>query len=776
MLRARPLRAATVALPPPPAAPPISETSHQIREKSQTTIAPTPATARASQTAPAPPRPCFSTPTSTGEKTRRIWDKSHTIVRASAALLFLLAPVLLLLLTPSPAHAQAKGATCPVNGYTAAATQATGGQNLVCSSLTWAYVPYQFGASAGTCPGTSNVNLGMIQWTGSAFQGCTASGWGSLAGGGATALSALTSGTAVNTIDNTSMAQTWTWNSLTTQTAFTLSSSSLTNGNILSIQNTAAAATSTGKVLSISDATTGSGYGVYSVMSGKGNTGYAGYFTNTGSTNTGYAGYFVNTDTSTNTNYGVYGLTFGTGGGNSPGVAGENDSAGGIGVLGTGGSNVGVKGYGGFQGVLGQTPSTGAGYGVYGTITGHGNTGYAGYFVNTDTSSNTNYGVFGTIQSTSGNSVAVFGSDLATTGNGSGVEGNTNSTGSGSAGVYGHNATAAAAGAGVYGIMSGAANTGYAGYFTNTDTGADANYGVYVNNSSLGGYGIYTALTGQNNTGVAGYFVNGDTSSNANYGIVATTLSAGSSYGVYGSITGHGNTGYAGYFTNTDTSSNVNYGIYVSGASSGGYAIYATSNATGIWASGVNYGAYAQGGGTAGIYGLGYNTGAGAGVMGIENGAANTGYGGYFSNTGTGVVNYGIYATVSGASAWAGYFNGNVYVNGTITMSSDRRMKKDIEPLDTADALDEITELRPVAFTWKKTGVEDMGLIAQEVDLVYPDLVTHSGADETLALKYTSLIAPMIASIQELKKRDDELEAENATLRRDFNAYKEAHP
>jgi hypothetical protein len=35
---------------------------------------------------------------------------------------------------------------------------------------------------------------------------------------------------------------------------------------------------------------------------------------------------------------------------------------------------------------------------------------------------------------------------------------------------------------------------------------------------------------------------------------------------------------------------------------------------------------------------------------------------------------------------------------------------------------------------------------------------------------------PMIASIQELKKRDDNLEIENATLRRDFNTYKEAHP
>jgi Chaperone of endosialidase len=103
-------------------------------------------------------------------------------------------------------------------------------------------------------------------------------------------------------------------------------------------------------------------------------------------------------------------------------------------------------------------------------------------------------------------------------------------------------------------------------------------------------------------------------------------------------------------------------------------------------------------------------------------------------------------------------------------------MKKDIEALDTEDALDEIMALRPVVFTWKKTGVADMGPIAQEVDPVFPELVTHGGADETLALKYTSLIAPMIASIQELKKLDDEPEIENASLRRDFNTYKAAHP
>jgi hypothetical protein len=53
---------------------------------------------------------------------------------------------------------------------------------------------------------------------------------------------------------------------------------------------------------------------------------------------------------------------------------------------------------------------------------------------------------------------------------------------------------------------------------------------------------------------------------------------------------------------------------------------------------------------------------------------------------------------------------------------------------------------------------------------VYPALVTtrRRAADDRLALKYISLIAPMIASIQELKRRDEELEDENAALWEEF--------
>ena len=175
-----------------------------------------------------------------------------------------------------------------------------------------------------------------------------------------------------------------------------------------------------------------------------------------------------------------------------------------------------------------------------------------------------------------------------------------------------------------------------------------------------------------------------------------------------------------------------------------------------------------------GVQGISYSTGAGSGVNGTVIGSANTGYAGFFANTGTGAINYGIYATTSSATGWAGYFQGNIYLSGTITLASDRSLKDNIEILNTKAALDNITALQPVAFKWKKSGKPDMGLIAQDVRLVFPQLVTP-GNDNTLSVEYVSLIAPLIASVQELKKRNA-LQAENTSLRRDFNAYKASHP
>ena len=100
-------------------------------------------------------------------------------------------------------------------------------------------------------------------------------------------MSGLTGATGSNSIENGANTQTWNFDGLTSGNALTLSSTSLTSGQLISA--TDSNASSTGYAGYFSQSGTGSGYGVYATEGGANNTGYAGYFNNT-STN-GYAVY-----------------------------------------------------------------------------------------------------------------------------------------------------------------------------------------------------------------------------------------------------------------------------------------------------------------------------------------------------------------------------------------------------------------------------------------------------------------------------------------------------
>ena len=121
----------------------------------------------------------------------------------------------------------------------------------------------------------------------------------SASAGATVALSSITSAQATNSEDNSNYAQTWTWNSISTQTGLTISTTAaLTGGTLVSLSGSAVSSTSTGKILSISNSTTGAGYGIYASMTATGNQGYAIYATNTGPSNKGYAIYGLNSSTS----------------------------------------------------------------------------------------------------------------------------------------------------------------------------------------------------------------------------------------------------------------------------------------------------------------------------------------------------------------------------------------------------------------------------------------------------------------------------------------------
>ena len=111
------------------------------------------------------------------------------------------------------------------------------------------------------------------------------------------------------------------------------------------------------------------------------------------------------------------------------------------------------------------------------------------------------------------------------------------------------------------------------------------------------------------------------------------------------------------------------------------------------------------------------------------------------------------------------------------TSSSDRRIKKDITALPDSYGLSAVERLKPVTFHWrdpKSPQQLQMGLIAQDVQQVIPELVTRSAPtryapDGELGIEYSGLVIPLIEAVQELK-------GDNDNLRREFEAYKAAHP
>lgn len=114
--------------------------------------------------------------------------------------------------------------------------------------------------------------------------------------------------------------------------------------------------------------------------------------------------------------------------------------------------------------------------------------------------------------------------------------------------------------------------------------------------------------------------------------------------------------------------------------------------------------------------------------------------------------------------------NGDVLIDDLwydqATQTSDRRLKTNISSLNYG--LNEVLKLKPVTYNWKKTPDinKQVGLIAQEVRQVIPEIVKGDESKENIGMDYIALVPVLINAIKEQQKQIDELKQQVQKLQK----------
>jgi len=84
--------------------------------------------------------------------------------------------------------------------------------------------------------------------------------------------------------------------------------------------------------------------------------------------------------------------------------------------------------------------------------------------------------------------------------------------------------------------------------------------------------------------------------------------------------------------------------------------------------------------------------------------------------------------------------------------TSDINLKENIRPIE--DSLSKVLQLNGVSFDWKETQQPSVGVIAQELEKVFPELVRTG---ENKSVNYNGLIGVLIEAVKEQQKQIEEL-------------------
>src|SRR5262245_32331582 len=126
--------------------------------------------------------------------------------------------------------------------------------------------------------------------------------------------------------------------------------------------------------------------------------------------------------------------------------------------------------------------------------------------------------------------------------------------------------------------------------------------------------------------------------------------------------------------------------------------------------------------------------------------------------------------SIFGQTAAAGrpvYINSNHRLG---TLTSSKRFKENIKPISNNSEI--LFALKPVTFRYKKeidpTGTPQLGLVAEDVEKVNPDLIVRDKEGKPYSVRYDQVNAMLLNEFLKEHHKVQELEASNVQLKHDF--------
>jgi len=296
----------------------------------------------------------------------------------------------------------------------------------------------------------------------------------------------------------------------------------------------------------------------------------------------------------------------------------------------------------------------------------------------------------------------------------------------------------------------------------NTAVGTAALFSNVGSENTAVGAAALLLNTGSSNTGVGA-----DALLNNTIGVANT---ANGSSALQNNTTGNDNTatGRQALFNNTTGGSNTAVGVFalnnnIDGGANTAIGVNVLQNNThghNNTAIGLN----ALGGSATGNFNIGLGSNAGMNVTSASNVIC-------IGADGNNVDNACYIGQIFGATSSGGtavFVNSNGRLG---TTTSSKRFKQDIKPMDNVS--EALYSLKPVSFRYKKefdpAGASQLGLVAEDVEKIDPDLVVHDKEGRPYSVRYEQVNAMLLNEFLKEHAKVEKLEAALDTVKKCLN-------